>query len=123
MPKFLEDERAWAAKWNLVKTCKGFVPANHPAAINKAKRLSGDTSSDVPPLPTAYPKALDMWSRDLKETYRTKFPRQSSGSAEEDEGRLGGGLMKTPSKPTTSAEARSSRRSTLRGIVSGRRSS
>ena len=76
MPKFLEDERAWAAKWNLVKTCKGFVPSTHPAAINKAKRLSGDvsTSGDTPPLPTSYPKALDMWSRDLKETYRTKFP-------------------------------------------------
>ena len=74
MPQFLEEEKVWAAKWNLVKTCKGFVPATHPAAINKAKRLSGDTSSDVPPLPTAYPKALDMWSRDLKETYRTKFP-------------------------------------------------
>ena len=76
MPKFLEDEKAWAAKWNLVKTCKGFVPSTHPAAINKAKRLSGDvsTSGDTPPLPTSYPKALDMWSRDLKETYRTKFP-------------------------------------------------
>ena len=74
MPTFLEEERTWAAKWNLVKTCKGFVPSTHPAAINKAKRLSGDTSSDVPPLPTAYPKALDMWSRDLKETYRTTFP-------------------------------------------------
>ena len=77
MPKFLEDEKAWAAKWNLVKTCKGFVPSTHPATINKAKRLSGDvsTSGDTPPLPTSYPKALDMWSTTSRRPIAPSSPR------------------------------------------------
>lgn len=162
---FLVEEKAWAEKWDLVKTCKGYVSRSHPSAINQAKRLAPKTEEattrshgvdsgrpskppnaytrwrrdhvdevrkehpkldhrklekklnalyaaldeavrapydksweadkekwriacerwdaeqevkeDAPPNPTAYPKAPDIWSRDLKETYRAKFPSLS----------------------------------------------
>ena len=36
---FLKAEKEWAAKWDLVKVYKGYVPRTDPAAVAQAARL------------------------------------------------------------------------------------
>ena len=76
MPKFLEDEKACAsASSNPSRPARAsFLPLMHGDQQGHDCQVTARTRGDTPPAPTSYPKALDMWSRDLKETYRTKFP-------------------------------------------------
>ena len=84
---FFEEEKAWAAKWDLVKVYKGYVPRSDPAAIAQAARLDKEAKHRKPANETQELAELEK---------RDKGAKAGAAAADEPE------EEKRPSKPMSS---------------------